>query len=196
MGLEVANETTIIRDERGRWVFAVTSASSELPTSGVPEGAIAYDVDSSTWLKFSSGSWANMAATMGTITATLTGNVTGNVTGDLTGDVTGGLKRNVQELTGDGAITVQDGVCVLNKVGVIAATLADPTDVVDDGKVLEIISVTAQAHTVDNSAGSGFNGAGAGSDVGTFGAAAANMIRVLALGGVWYVLNNVNVTLA
>lgn len=155
----------------------------------------------------------NSSPTFGTVTATsfvgdvtgdVTGNVTGNVTGDITGDITGnvagdltgGVKLTTQELTDSGAITIKSGVVILNKAGVIAATLADPTATTDDGKVLRIYSITAQAHTVDNSAGSGYNGGGAGADVGTFGGAIADHFTLLAWQGVWYVLDNVNVTLA
>ena len=47
-----------------------------------------------------------------------------------------------QLLVADGAITVKNGVCVIAKTvaGVVAATLADPTDVTDNFKRLTIIS--------------------------------------------------------
>jgi hypothetical protein len=85
MGLEASNEFTVLRDERGRWVFAITNGSSNLPTSGVPAGALAYDVDSGIFLRLQSGSWANANLTAGTLTAALAGNVTGDVTGNVTG---------------------------------------------------------------------------------------------------------------
>ena len=74
-------------------------------------------------------------------------------------------------------------------------TLPDP-DSSFDGLVLEFITTTAQAHVITNAAGSGFNGAGAGSDVATFTAAIGNSLRVVSGGGVWRVANNVNATLA
>jgi hypothetical protein len=100
-----------------------------------------------------------------------------------------------QTLTDDGAVTLVDGVVFLNKAGAIAATIADPPTAMD-GARLTVISLTAQAHTLSNAAGSGFNGGGAASDIGTFAAAIANNIELVAKGGVWYVVNNTNVTLA
>ncbi len=107
----------------------------------------------------------------------------------------GPSQRPVQELTDNGAITIKDGTIFLSKAGVIAATLADPTDVDDDGKRLEIVSKTAQAHTV--TIAGGLNGAGAGADVGTFSAAIGNRFSVVAHGGKWWASGaNVNVTFA
>lgn len=112
----------------------------------------------------------------------------------------GEMAQQVQLASASGAITIKSGVVLLTKAGVAAMTLADPVAGLpeaggDDGKILEIVAVTANAHTVDNSAGSGFNAAGAGSDVGTFGGAKGDSLRVIAYGGDWFVLNNINVTL-
>ena len=98
-----------------------------------------------------------------------------------------------QVLTDDGAITLVSGIVILNKAGVIAATLADPP-VAMNGARLTIYSIVAQAHTVTNT--TGFNGGSTASDVGTFAAAIANNFELIAWGGVWYVVNNTNVTLA
>lgn len=108
------------------------------------------------------------------------------------------FQQHVHVASDDGAIPNDiSGVVVITKATAAALTLADPS-VRDDGLVLTIASTTAAAHTVDNSAGSGFNGAGAGSDVGTFGAAIGNGFSVYAYGGAWYVVpgSNLNVTLA
>ena len=120
---------------------------------------------------------------------------TGSVTGNITGDVTGGVKLTTQALADDGAITIKSGVVLLTKATALAATLAAPTATTDDGKVLHIISTTAAAHTVTATT-IGFNAGDAASDVGTFGAAIGNSITIVAYQGEWYVLNNVNVTLA
>lgn len=100
-----------------------------------------------------------------------------------------------------GAITQKSGTVFITKAGVAAMTIADPTSGApeaggDDGKVLAVISTTANAHTLDNSAGSGFNAGGAGSDVGTFGGAKGDNIVIQAYGGKWYVVSKTNVTLA
>jgi hypothetical protein len=130
------------------------------------------------------------------VTGTL--DVTGAVSMASTLSVTGAtdvaeLTRQYTEADADGAIAVQSGTVYITKATAAALTLADPTV---NGRRLLIISTTAAAHTVDNSAGSGFNGGGAGSDVGTFGGAAYDRFELESIEGVWVVLNNTNVTLA
>ncbi len=101
-----------------------------------------------------------------------------------------------QVASADGAITIKDGTVIITKAGVAVLTLADPVATVDDYKTLRIVSATANAHTVSNAAGSGFNAGGAGSDVGTFGGAKGDNLVVMAYQGDWYVVSKVNVTLA
>lgn len=96
----------------------------------------------------------------------------------------GGIKLPVQHMTANGAVTILSGLVILDKAGVLAATLADPTATTDDGKMLIVLSITAQAHTL--TLVSGLNGAGAGADVGTFGAAVGNGVVLIAYGGYWY----------
>lgn len=96
----------------------------------------------------------------------------------------------------DGAITATQGRVVITKATAAALTLANPTATTDDYKELEIISATAAAHTVSNAAGAGFNAGGAATDVGTFGGAKGDNMRVVAYQGVWYVVLLRNVTLA
>lgn len=89
--------------------------------------------------------------------------------------------------------------------GPLALVLADPVAGIDDGKILTIVSVAAQACTVtlvgvndeegEATATKGFNG-DATKDLATFGGAIGDNIQLLAYGGVWIVLNSVNVTLS
>lgn len=95
----------------------------------------------------------------------------------------------------DGAVTAKAGTVFVTKAGVAALTLADPVTVTDDGKKLLVISTTANAHTLSNAAGSGFNAGGSASDVGTFGGAIGDNIEVIAKGGKWLVITKTNVTL-
>jgi hypothetical protein len=104
-------------------------------------------------------------------------------------------KRAVELITVAGAITITEGIVLINNANAIAVTLADPVDVTDDGKVLHIRSETAKAHTISNAAGSGFNGGGAAKDIATLGAAIANGISVVAYGGKWWVTRLVGATL-
>jgi hypothetical protein len=101
-----------------------------------------------------------------------------------------GVQFPTQELTADGAITIPCGFVVLNKAGVLAATLAAPTY---DGQWLVIVSETANAHTLDL-ATSGVNGGSA--DVGTFGGAVGDGVSLFSLGGHWYSFGGTNVTFA
>lgn len=107
-----------------------------------------------------------------------------------------GFKNQVSVALVDGAITAKSGIVFITKGSAAALTIADPTATVDDGKRLLIIATTAFAHTVSNAAGSGFNGGGAATDVGTFAAAIANYLELVAYNGKWYVTGNLNVTLA
>lgn len=102
--------------------------------------------------------------------------------------------HQVQVASADGAITIKNGTVIITKAGVCALTLADPTAATDDGKALVIVSKTANAHTVTVAGGEA--GGGAAADVGTFGAAAENWVRLVAYDGKWYSAGKLNVTFA
>ena len=100
------------------------------------------------------------------------------------------LNRNdfeYQLLVADGAITVKNGICKVAKTvaGVVAATLANPTDVVDDFKRLIIVSNQAQANTVTLTGG--FGNGGNGEDVATASGVVGDTLTLIAHGGYWYV---------
>lgn len=95
----------------------------------------------------------------------------------------------------DAAVKVTDGIAYITKATAAAMTIADPGASDDDAELL-IISTTAAAHTIDNSAGSGFNGGGAGSDIATFTAVIGNNLKLVAKNGVWLVQGSINATLA
>lgn len=105
-------------------------------------------------------------------------------------------EETLQNLVADGAITVKNGVVKIAKTvaGVVAATLANPTDVTDDFKRLLIISNQAQANTVTITGGVG-NG-GNTKDVITFAGAVGNCINLIAYGGYWYVTGGDGYTIA
>ncbi len=94
-----------------------------------------------------------------------------------------GIKLPLQVIPGDGAITVKSGVVILTKASAAAITLAAPTAVTDDGKVLYIIAGTAQAHVVTVTGAAG----GSGQDVGTFGGAINDSTVLIARNALWYV---------
>jgi hypothetical protein len=111
------------------------------------------------------------------------------------------ISSNVQTATAmanNGAVAfgAYSKTVFVTKAGVCAMTLADPTVTTHDGARLTFVSTTAQAHTLSNAAGSGFNAGGGGSDIGTFGGAIGDGCIVEAYQGKWYVLNAINVTFA
>jgi hypothetical protein len=148
-------------------------------------------------------------ATLRNVTATGTiqgANVTGvtlvsgaavTATNALTG-ATVVAKHPVIAVAASGAIAVPTGntTYFITKAGVAAMTLVDPTATTHDGLRLTFISATAESHTLSNAAGSGFNGVGAGADIGTFGGAIGDHLIIEAYQGKWYVIDNVGVVLA
>lgn len=104
--------------------------------------------------------------------------------------------RGLQVLSANGAVPIKSSTCIITKGSAAALTLADPTADTHDGVEMTFISATAFTHTLDNSAGSGFNAAGGSGDVGTFGGAKGDNITVVAYQGDWYVKSKTNVTLA
>jgi len=114
--------------------------------------------------------------------------------GDLLNLKQGGeRKRPVQALTGDGAITIRDGLVVLSKGSAAAITITAPATS-DNGKQLTIITLTAQAHVI-TSATVGFNAKGS-SGTCTYTAAIGNSVTLDAYNGNWYASVKTGVTLA
>lgn len=101
-------------------------------------------------------------------------------------------RRNYRQYNTAGIIDSNYSVIGLGSGGALAMTLPDPNNY-QDGTVLNIVATTAQAHTVTNT--TGFNAGSTASDVATFGGAIGDSMSVIALSGVWYVLNLRNVTL-
>lgn len=101
-------------------------------------------------------------------------------------------------VTANGAVSIPTAntTYYITKAGVAAMTLVDPTATTHDGLTLTFISTTAQAHTLSNAAGSGFNAGGAASDIGTFGGAIGDNIVITAYQGKWLVVSKTNVTIA
>lgn len=103
--------------------------------------------------------------------------------------------KQLQVMANSGAVVIKESTVVITKAGVAALTIADPTTGVHDGLEMTFISSTAQAHTLSNAAGSGFNSGGAGTDVGTFGGAIGDGITIIAYAGKWLVKDKTNCTL-
>lgn len=107
-----------------------------------------------------------------------------------------GALHVVQAASADGAIAVAPKHVFITKAGVCAMTLVDPTATTHDGLEIVFIAATANAHTLDNSAGSGFfSSGGASKDVATFGGAIGDRISVVAYQGKWYIKDSLNITL-
>jgi hypothetical protein len=82
-----------------------------------------------------------------------------------------------------GAIGQRTGRVMLTGATAQAYTLAAPTPGADDFKEMEIVNVTAQAHTVTGPANC-YNGT---THIATFAAAVGGQLVVIAYNGVWYV---------
>lgn len=94
-----------------------------------------------------------------------------------------------QALTGDGAITITEGVVTLTKAGVLAATIASPTAGLDDFKRLTVISkgTAGSAHTLTSVAGA---------LVATFSGVIGDTIELIAYNGRWEIVGAHQVTAA
>jgi hypothetical protein len=114
---------------------------------------------------------------------------------DIAQQANGGVKPRITTALVDGAIGIFSQSVYITKATAAALTIAAPTAGTHDGVTIDIISTTAQAHTVTATT-IGFNAGGAASDVGTFATAIGNGLRIQAYQGEWYVLNNIGVTLA
>lgn len=103
------------------------------------------------------------------------------------------VRPPVTAYAANGALTISHGTHKLTKAGVNAMTLASPV-AGDEGIRMLITAQTANAHTVTCAAG--FNNAGAGGDVATFGGAVGDCMEVVAINAIWNVISLKNVTLA
>jgi hypothetical protein len=106
----------------------------------------------------------------------------------------GSIRAPKREFAVNGAITIKRGTAELTKTGSLGAyTLAAPL-ASDEGSRLVIQAMTAFAHTVTLTPG--FDGAGSGRDVATFGGAVGDCLSLRASGGKWMVESVRNVTFA
>lgn len=95
---------------------------------------------------------------------------------------------DTQVLSANGAITPYESVVYITKGTAATVTIPDPINA-DNGMLIHIVSTTAAAHTVAGT----INGS---AQTGTFGAAIGNGFTLTAYNGGWYVLSNINVTIA
>ncbi len=93
--------------------------------------------------------------------------------------------------TSAGAISQKTGLVQIGSAGALAMTLAAPASGTDDGKVLTVAALTAQAHTL-TVAGGNFD---ASHHILTYSAKGQNIV-LLALAGQWYLLSNYGGTLS
>jgi hypothetical protein len=110
-------------------------------------------------------------------------------TGGFVGPVTGDLQETVPAAKAvSGAIAEKQGLVRLGSAGALAMTLADPTNVTDDGKRLTIMASTAHAHVITVTGGI----AGGANNTITLGGAIGDMAELEALGGKWYMRPSIN----
>jgi hypothetical protein len=89
----------------------------------------------------------------------------------------------------------QANIFVLNRSGAVnSATLAAPTDVLDDDRVIWIKNGTTQANTV--TIGEGLGGSGGSYDVLTFANVVAANCTLRAYGGHWFLIGQYGITVS
>jgi len=96
-----------------------------------------------------------------------------------------GVLGGVEFDAASGAIGIKQGTAIITKAGVAAMTLAAPVAGVDDGKILTVLSTTANAHTITFAA----NGLNGNKTTITFGAVIGNQVELIAFNGSWFVRN-------
>lgn len=105
----------------------------------------------------------------------------------------GKLTRNVQTISGDGAITIQSGIVLLTKGSIAAITLAAPSS--QDGTEITITSTTDFAHVVTVTGGM-WDGTATTNTTVTFPVVAGGAVTLIAFGTDWYVTCIQGVTVA
>ena len=103
----------------------------------------------------------------------------------------------VEVASADGAITIPDRgrkKVFITKGSAAALTLGTPS-AAQNGVEIDIISTTAYAHTI-TAATIGFNDGRTASDVCTFSEAKGDRLCVIAYANDWWVMDNINGTLA
>jgi len=109
--------------------------------------------------------------------------------GGFVGPLIGDVKETVPAAkTTSAAISEKQGLVRLGSTGALAMTLADPTNVSDDGKRLTIMASTAHAHTVTIAGGIG---SGTNNTI-TLGGAVGDMTELEAIGGKWFLRPGIN----
>lgn len=98
----------------------------------------------------------------------------------------------LQLLTTNGALPVTAGLYVITKAGVLADTLAAPTAGSQDGIIIQIMSTTANAHTL--TATGLFQCGTASVNLATFAANAGAGLTLMSYNGKWVVLYSVGIT--
>lgn len=107
----------------------------------------------------------------------------------------GQFSRNAENLDDNSAISIKSGVVTLgpNLCNTpIDATLPDPADPDDDYSRLQIVDVSGAAHTVTPD--TPFGNGGSGEAKATFSGVVGDSIKLIAHGGVWYIIGAHQVT--
>jgi hypothetical protein len=99
-------------------------------------------------------------------------------------------------LATNGALCVCSGQYEITKGGLLALTLAAPTSGVQDGTIIKVVNSTAYAHTITATSLFQTGGSGTPYTTATFAAHAGGFVVLQAIGGYWYVLESLNVTLS
>lgn len=142
-------------------------------------------------------SFANLPSNLAGSTQVLTGTLTGvaaNFSGAVTALTMTG-KNVVTTISGDGAITIAEGIVKLTKGSAAAITLAAPT-AAQEGTTIRVISNSAFAHVITATGLLDDGVTGGSKNTATFGAFAGASIELVAINLKWSVLAKNVVTVA
>lgn len=109
------------------------------------------------------------------------------------------LPRIQRHAATSGVIDINNNLHLIQAGSAATLTLPDPPNTPDwNGRVIIIKPVgSVYAHKIDNSGGSGFNGAGSSLDFANMaGSAATEYLALLSMDGNWYTIGSAGVTIA
>lgn len=154
------------------------------------DGTLAADLDTSVASQKATKTYADTKVSKAPAgNQTITGAHLLTNTGGFVGPLTGDVQETVPAAkTVGAAIAEKQGLVRLGSAGALTMSLADPTNVTDDGKRLTIMASTAHAHIITVTGGI----AGGAHDTITLGGAIGDMAELEAVGGKWFLRPSIN----
>lgn len=200
---DIADNTIIKKDDKSYVVVETVTVANTNYVSHVwsigPKSNAGYTVNETVSLTFTSNTQIAVTSSsiLGTTGAAVTGSEFSNSTTGLDFELAADalyaaadvIKLKVQ--TQSSAISLKNGTILLDQAVIpLALTLAAPIAGTDDGKILNITSLTAVAHTITGK----WNGSGSTQAL-TWGGAIGDTATLKAYNGSWYLVDKVNISI-